>query len=231
MRCAVIGGGRMGRLVAERLVAHGHELVAVVGREGNAAGERLAAEALRGAEAAIEFTTPEAAPVLVPRLLDLGLAVVSGTTGWTPDREALAARALAGRSALLHAPNFSLGVQLFLLAARELARRLPGLGFDAHLVDLHHAAKRDAPSGTALRIQGTLREAGLEVPVTAIRSGHAPGTHTLIIDGPGEALRLEHEARDRAIFADGAIRAAAWLAGRRGLFTLEEMLLDSGRTP
>ena len=124
------------------------------------------------------------------------------------------------------APNFSVGIAV-LTAAIEAAtlalRDVPG--FDAHLVETHHAAKKDKPSGTAAAL-ASVAKAGLsrDVPITSVRTGFVPGTHELVIDAAFEQLRLVHEARDRRVFADGAISAAEWLQGRNGVFTMRDVL-------
>lgn len=222
MRLAVVGHGRMGRLVEAQARAAGHEVTAIV-----EAGDQLDRDALRGAEVAIEFTVPAAAPGNLVALAEAGVAVVSGTTGWYDHLPAVRAAVERHGTALLYAPNFSIGVQLFLRAAREVAKGLRDrAGFDAFIVEEHHAAKQDAPSGTALRLQEVLHAAdpSRAWPVTSIRAGAIPGTHTLTVDAAAEQLVLRHEARTRDAFAAGALQAAAWLAGRRGVFTFEEML-------
>ncbi len=230
MRVAVVGTGRMGQLVEQALRARGHEITATIGRSRNARGEALTSAALGAPDAVIEFTTPDAAPLIVPRLLDLGLAVVSGTTGWKPDEADLSARAKNHGGALLRAANFALGVHAMAAAARELARRLgPRDGYDVHMIELHHAAKKDAPSGTALFLQQVLAAEGADSAITSVRTGEVPGTHTITWDAAGETVRLEHVVRNRAVFAEGAVRAAEWLGGRTGLFTIDQML--TGRQP
>jgi 4-hydroxy-tetrahydrodipicolinate reductase len=134
-------------------------------------------------------------------------------------------RAAGGR--LLWAANFSLGVNVLLELARAAGGLLRGHGLDVHLVETHHAAKKDAPSGTALAIARAAGPAlGREIPITSVRTGHVPGTHELTFDGPFEQLRLVHEARDRRVFAEGALAAAAWLAARRepGVYTMQDVL-------
>jgi 4-hydroxy-tetrahydrodipicolinate reductase len=124
------------------------------------------------------------------------------------------------------APNFSLGVAVLSAAIEAATAALRGApGFDVHLLETHHAAKKDRPSGTAASL-GRIAERGLgrEVPITSVRTGHVPGTHELVMDAPFEQLRLVHEARDRRVFADGAISAAAWLLGKTGVFTMSDML-------
>jgi 4-hydroxy-tetrahydrodipicolinate reductase len=118
-------------------------------------------------------------------------------------------------------------VQLFLCGARELARRFASQAdFDAFVLDEHHAAKRDAPSGTGLALQRAMRaeDGAREYPITSVRAGSIPGTHSVTFDGPFESVSLTHTARDRRVFAAGALAAAEWLPGRRGVFTFDEML-------
>lgn len=230
MRAVVVGTGRMGRLVKAELEARGHEVVAWIGEEENAGGAALTPGRLAGAEVAIEFTVPSAAPSNIERLLEAGLAVVSGTTGIDaalPHLEGVARH----HGALLHATNFSVGLHLMRQAAALLARGFAlHPEFEPHLVDVHHSAKLDAPSGTALTLAKHIREeAGVEVPITSIRTGKVPGTHTLSFEGPHESVTLAHTVRDRAVFAAGAVVAAEWLRGRHGVFWLDDVLF--GRDP
>jgi 4-hydroxy-tetrahydrodipicolinate reductase len=227
MRIVIVGSGRMGRAVAALAERRGHRVHAVIGRAENEAGAGLTAERLRGADVAVEFTRPEAAAANVTRLVEAGVPVVSGTTGWEklmPDVAALVERT---GGALLHAANFSVGVHLFLRAARHLARELAGRSeFDAFILEEHHAAKRDAPSGTATVLHGVLSAAdpAREFPITSIRAGATPGTHMLAYDGEHERIALRHVARSRDGFAAGALAAAEWLPGRRGVYTFDDVL-------
>ena len=221
LRIALVGMGRMGRELAALAPARECEVVATIGR-----GDPAPARATLGdAQVAIEFTQPDAAVGNIRALLAAWCPVVVGTTGWydaLPDVERLVAE---HDGTLLWAANFSLGVNLMLELAREAGRLLAGSGFDAHLVETHHTAKKDAPSGTAVVLERAVREGlGREVPVTSIRTGAVPGTHALVFDAPFEQIRLEHEARDRRVFAEGALVAARWLVGRRGTFTMRDVL-------
>jgi 4-hydroxy-tetrahydrodipicolinate reductase len=158
--------------------------------------------------------------------------VVVGTTGWYDALPALRAEAEQSGGGVLWAPNFSVGALAMTAAAVAAARALRAGGpFDPHLVETHHAAKTDAPSGTARAVAGAVGEAmGCVVPVTSVRVGHVPGEHEMIFDGAFEQLRVLHIVRDRRVFADGALSAASWLAGRRGVFTMDDLLRDvSGR--
>lgn len=224
-RLALIGAGRMGSTIAQLAAERGWPVVATVDVADNAGGAGITRERLAGADVAVEFTEPSAARANVLACARAALPVVSGTTGWTIDDEVRRAVEQGG-GALLHAANFSLGVQLFARLA-EVAGRLMAAApaFDAHLVETHHAAKKDAPSGTAAMLAQSLVPAlGREVPVTSIRVGSVPGTHEIVFDGPFEQVRLAHVARDRRVFADGALAAAGWLRGKRGVFTLADVL-------
>ena len=233
-RIAIIGEGRMGGRLAELASAMECQVVAHLGRAKVATG--LSRAALADAQVAIEFTRPAAAASLVRACADAGVPVVSGTTGWDAERAAVEAHVRASAGALLWAPNFSLGVHLFGKLVEEAARLYlrqfaeTGAGFDAEIIETHHPKKLDAPSGTARSLAAAAeRGAGRSVPISSVRIGEVVGTHELVLDAPFEQVRLVHEARDRRVFAAGALRAAQWLAGRRGVFTLDDFLGDPSR--
>lgn len=226
-RLVVIGNGRMGRSVRQLAAERGWPVAAVIGRSESAELEG----ALASADVAIEFTTGEAAPGNVRACLRAGIPVVVGTTGWLAELERIRSEVSEAGGAIFWAPNFSIGANVFWRVARraaELAATLPG--FDAAIVETHHAAKRDAPSGTALELERRVSAAlGHDVPVSSVRVGHVPGTHEFILDGQFEQLRVEHVARDPRVFAEGALLAASWLvrrvaAGSRGTFTMDDLL-------
>ena len=226
MRIAIVGTGRMGRAVAELAGERGHEL-RLIGREENAAGAALTAERLEGVDVAIEFTRPEAVVTNLERLIEAGVPTVTGTTGWYAELPRIERLVRARNGALLHAANFSVGVHLFLRAARDLAARFAGRPeFEAFILEEHHAAKRDAPSGTAAVLRERAREAdpGREFPITSVRAGSIPGTHRLTYDGPHDSVTLSHVARSRRGFAAGALAAAEWLPGRPGVHRFDAML-------
>jgi 4-hydroxy-tetrahydrodipicolinate reductase len=228
MRLAIVGSGRMGQALATHARVRGHQVHSIIGSEENAGGRGLTAERLAGADVALEFTRPDAVVANLRSLIELGIPVVTGTTGWSESLPEITALVQRRHGALLHAPNFSVGVSLFLRAARELARSLRGRPeFSATIREEHHAAKVDAPSGTALVLQQQLRgeDAARPFPITSVREGTIPGTHALIYDSAGESITLSHVARGREVFAAGALSAAEWLPGRVGVFTFEEMLL------
>ncbi len=218
---ALIGMGRMGRTLAALAAERGLSVVATLDH-----GDPIDARSLNGAAVAIEFTEPAAAVANVRACLAVGCPVVVGTTGWLDALPALTREVHASAGRLLWAANFSVGVNAMFAVAANAARVLRAAGFDAHLIETHHTAKKDAPSGTALAIAGAVREgSGTEVPITAVRVGHVPGTHALVFDAPFEQVTLTHEARDRRVFAEGALVAARWLAAPRapGVYTMQDV--------
>ena len=221
---AIIGLGRMGRAVEQLAPERDFRVVARIGR-----GEAVSTASLHGAAVAIEFTEPSAAVANIRACLRAGCPVVTGTTGWYADLPALREEVTAGGGALLAAPNFSLGVAVFSRLVEEAARRFSVLpGFDAHLVETHHSAKKDAPSGTAAALaRVTERASGTHLAITSVRTGSVPGTHEVIFDAPFEQVRLVHEARDRRVFAEGALTAARWIIGRQGIFTMDDVIASS----
>jgi 4-hydroxy-tetrahydrodipicolinate reductase len=226
---AIIGYGKMGRAVAQLASERGFAVVARIGK-----GQPVTRDALSAAAVAIEFTEPASAAANVRACLGAGCPIVVGTTGWYDALPALRDEVLERRGALLAAPNFSLGVAVFNEVVGEAARRFAALpGFDAHLVEIHHAAKKDAPSGTAVALAEAAGKArGAPVPITSVRTGSVPGTHELLFDAPFEQVRLVHEARDRRVFAEGALAAARWIIGRQGIFTMADMIATpDSRTP
>jgi len=229
LRLAVIGDGKMGRLVDALAREQGVDVAAFLGRDAVLA-NGITTKTLHDANVAIEFTQPDAAAANVRACLEARCAVVCGTTGWDAERAAVEAEVRAQRGALLWAPNFSLGVHIFTALVAEAARRARAAGgFDAHLVETHHTAKLDAPSGTARQLARAAEQAsGAAVPITSIRVGSVPGTHELVVDGAFEQVRLVHEARDRRVFALGALAAARWVVGRTGVFSLDDMLATPG---
>lgn len=245
LNLALVGYGRMGKAVETVALARGHRIRSRVDPSApGATHTTLVPEALEGADAALEFTAGPGAPAVVAALIDAAIPVVSGSTGWAPRLEELQARAAKRGVAFLWAPNFSLGVQVLFRMTDLAAGWLGALaGFAPYVVEEHHQAKRDAPSGTARRLGEIVVERtpgksrwGLApddrpppadlVPVAWIRAGAIPGNHVVGWDGPGESLELIHRVRERAVFAEGAVRAAEWVIGRPGPHTLEEMLAD-----
>jgi 4-hydroxy-tetrahydrodipicolinate reductase len=216
----------MGRAVAQMARERGWPVVVTVDAEDNVRGSALTRANLDGANVAVEFTTPDAAPDNIRACVSAGIPIVVGTTGWYGQIEAISAAVREGRGAMLWSPNFSLGVNIFWQVAEHaatLAARVEGI--DAHIIETHHTAKKDAPSGTAIELGRRVSDRfGRAVPITSVRLGAVPGTHQLVFDAPFEQIVLEHTARDRRVFAEGALAAARWLPGRHGVFTMRDLL-------
>lgn len=230
MRVAIIGDGKMGRAIEALAVERGDTVTAVLGIEDNRGGAGITRARLGDPEVAVEFTEPDAAVANALACLEAGVPVVVGTTGWYEGLDRVMRAVETTRGALFWSPNFSLGVAVLAAAAEAAARAIRAFeGFDVHLIETHHAAKKDRPSGTAAALAGRL-ETTLErpIPVTSVRTGHVPGTHEIIFDGMFEQVRLSHAARDRRVFAAGALSAAAWLRGRRGVFTMRDVVEAAG---
>jgi 4-hydroxy-tetrahydrodipicolinate reductase len=229
MKIAIVGHGKMGRLVERVAASRGHSVVARFDRKSNEHGAGLTTGNLDGAEVAVDFSTPEAVFENLRRLIELDVPTVVGTTGWY-DHLPEVRRLVAERSgALVYGANFSIGMHLFLRLAREASRLFARYSeYDPLLIEHHHKFKKDAPSGTALAISQLLRESYGEltpVPVS-IRGGHAPGTHEIGFDSEADTIRLTHTARSRDGFAAGAVLAAERIAARRGCFEFSELLFD-----
>jgi len=220
-RLLIVGHGRMGRLVESLAAAHGCEVTGILAR-----GHTLA-DIAAPFDVAIDFSTADAVPGTLRALAAAGAPVVIGVTGWHAyEAEARAVAETAGIGVLASA-NFALGLHVFQAAVEAAARRFAAQpAYGAWIHESHHAAKKDAPSGTARQLQQAVVDAGFTraIDVTSTRVGAIPGTHTVGFDGPADTVTLTHTVRDRAVFAHGAIEAAKWLRGRRGWFSMQDML-------
>ena len=218
----------MGRSIAALAPRLGFDVLAQLGRRDVESRREAVRDRIAEADVALEFTTPASAASNVRMCVEAGRPVVCGTTGWSDRLPTVAAWVRERGGALMWAPNFSFGAVALQLLARRAGRLFAGAAeFDAHLVETHHAGKLDAPSGTAIALEASLREGlGRSSHTTSIRTGHVVGTHEIWIDGPRERLVLRHEARDRGVFAEGALRAAEWLRGRKGVYTMQDLLAE-----
>lgn len=228
MRLALLGHGKMGRRVADLAVAKGHEIGVVVTSRDSGRGEARLAELLEGHDAAIDFSAGDVVPSHVAACARAGTPLVEGTTGWGDHLAAVQQTVERAGGALVYGANFSVAVNLFYrLVARagELFGKLPE--FDAFIEEAHHAHKRDAPSGTALKLRQILAPlTARPIPIASTRAGAIPGTHRVGFDAAADHLILEHVARSRDGFAAGALLAAGWIVGRRGVFAFEDVLDD-----
>ena len=220
MKLLLIGHGRMGRLVESLAPRYGCEVTGIIT---SASG----AEAIRSAaDVAVDFSTAAAVPVNLPLLASRGINVVVGTTGWQ-DREA-ELRAIVERAGtgVVASANFSMAMHIFRQIVDEAARRFAARAdTGAWIHEAHHAAKKDAPSGTALMLKAAMQAAGYTraIDVSSTRAGSIPGTHVVGFDGPADTVTLTHDVRDRAVFAHGALEAARWIQGRRGWYGMRDL--------
>lgn len=222
-RLALVGYGKMGRLVEQLAPEHGFEVVARL--SGHSGGPEIQT-AVETAEVAIDFSTAAAVAENAPRLAALGIPLVIGTTGWQGDLERVHRAVEKHGTGLVHGANFSIGVQIFYRLAAEAGRLLAAEeDYGAWLYEIHHRHKKDAPSGTLREIRRTLEEAGYVRPVDVAsnRAGAVPGTHVLGFDSEADTITLQHTARSRVGFARGALRAARWVLGRRGFFEFSQV--------
>jgi 4-hydroxy-tetrahydrodipicolinate reductase len=223
LRAVLVGHGRMGRLVASLAPEYGVE---IVGALTSTTGLDPALWAV--GDVAIDFSTAQAVPGNARRLAARGVSLVIGTTGWLAEEASLRKDLAAHDVGVIAAPNFAIGVNIFLAIAERSARLLGEHGFAPWIHEAHHAAKKDAPSGTALALARAVEASGAAVPVSSTRAGHIPGTHTLGFDSPAETITLTHAARDRTPFARGALEAARWIHGRRGWYSMRDFLNVEG---
>jgi 4-hydroxy-tetrahydrodipicolinate reductase len=227
MRLLLIGHGRMGRLVEALAPAYGFEIAGVLDRASNADGQGVSAGLCRDVPVAIDFSTAEATLATAPRLAERGVSLVVGTTGWQARESELREAVARGGAGAVVAANFSLGANVMEALSETAGGLLKGAeAFAAFIHEAHHSAKKDAPSGTALTLQRAVERSGFSRPVdmSSTRAGFIPGTHTVGFDGPAETLELVHTVRDRATFAHGALAAARWVVGRKGWFTMRDVL-------
>jgi 4-hydroxy-tetrahydrodipicolinate reductase len=223
----LVGYGKMGRMVESLAGEYGCTVAGVIDPLSSSGQDGPDADRWRNVDVAIDFSTPDSVARNVPLLLRRGISVVIGTTGWQKDEPAIRAAQAAADAAVVAAPNFSTGVLLFeAIVARASALVGAQRDFGAWLHEAHHSTKKDAPSGTALSLKQTMEGAGFPRPidVSSTRAGFIPGTHTVGFDGPAETITLTHAARDRSAFARGALVAATWVRGKRGWFTMHDVL-------
>ena len=234
MKLALLGHGAMGRLV-ERLASEaGDEVATVLGsREAAFSAEELA-EILAGHDAAVDFSVAEAVPRHAEACALAGVPLVEGTTGWQAQLGEVRRAFEREGGALIYGANFSIGVNLFYRVAARAAELFQGFDYAAFVEEAHHSRKRDAPSGTALRLRDILTAAyDSEVPVASTRAGHIPGTHRVGFDAAADQITLTHTARSREGFTAGALVAARWIQGRTGVYefseTLDEILKEGDK--
>lgn len=245
MKAAIIGHGKMGRMIEEILKERGHEVVAVIDEDNR---DDFASRAFASADVAIEFTRPDAAVDNLLHAFAAGVPVVCGTTGWNASMPVIKGMCLRGEGTLLWSSNFSVGMNIFMTLNRYLAEIMANFPqYTPSMTETHHIHKLDHPSGTAVTLaeeliartpslqaweevaEGVAAAPG-QLPITARREGEVPGIHSISWDSEADTITITHSAKSRRGFALGAVLAAEWLTGRKGFHTMAEMLSDYTKT-
>ena len=236
MKAAIIGYGKMGREIERILTERGHEAALIIDTD-NA--HELDAAHLAGIDVALEFTTPETAYRNIRTCIECGVAAVSGTTGWTDRLGELQELCRERGGALFYASNYCLGVNLMFRLNRQLAAMIDRVGgYDVRIEEVHHTQKLDAPSGTAITLaEGIISEIGRktgwvnepsddlsQIVVTSLREGAVPGTHTVTYESDDDRIELKHTIKNRRTLALGAVVAAEFLCGKKGVYTMDDLL-------
>jgi 4-hydroxy-tetrahydrodipicolinate reductase len=229
MNLAIVGYGKMGRLVEQLAPSYGFDVPLRLDIADNANGSGITRERFRAIDVAVEFSTPDAAIVNIERLAAAGVNTVVGTTGWSEHAARARAAVEKGGTGLVWSPNFSIGVNIFMHLVAEASRRFaPYQEYGAWAWEIHHATKKDAPSGTLLKLVEDMKKAdpGRAVDVSSSRAGAHPGTHEIGFDSAADTITLRHAARNREGFARGALQAARWIAGKKGFYEFREILFE-----
>ncbi len=223
MNLLVLGRGKTGSLVAEVARERGHQ-VRALGAAENEGARALTRESLQGVDVVLDFTTPNAVITNIEACAAAGASMVVGTTGWYDELPRVRKLVESSGIGFLYAANFSVGVNVFFEIAKEAAAALRQ-GYRASIVERHHVQKKDKPSGTAAKLQKILQDtSGTQVEITSVREGDTVGTHVLLLDSAGDTMMLIHDAKSRRTFAEGAVRAAEWLQGKKGFYEFKQVL-------
>lgn len=229
MRIALVGYGKMGQLVERVASARGHEAVARLDIDNNQGASGITKKELNGAQVAIDFSTPDAVIENIRALLSVGIPVVVGTTGWHDRLDLVSSLVTKAKGSLVYGANFSVGMNLFFRLVEQAGKLFAAHeGYDPFLIEHHHQFKKDAPSGTAIKMAQLLEPCHQDRTPTpvSVRAGFAPGTHELGFDSEADTILLVHTARSREGFASGAVLAAERIVGREGIFEFSEILFE-----
>ena len=227
MKLAIVGYGKMGKMVESLAPEYGFEVALKLDEFNNANFSGITAENFKGIDAAIEFSVPEAAVENIERISALGINLVVGTTGWLKEMDRAKAAVAKHGTGLVWSPNYSVGVNVFFRAVAETAKMLANEpGYEAWAWEMHHSMKKDAPSGTLLKAVDGMKRAGYDrkIDVASNRAGRVPGTHEIGFDSPADTITLRHTAHGREGFASGALKAAQWVVGRKGFYEFTDVL-------
>jgi 4-hydroxy-tetrahydrodipicolinate reductase len=224
MNLLLLGRGKTGSLVAD-VARERHHHIQIAGAAENAACAALTPENLRDIAAVIDFTTPHTVLAHIEACVKAGKNMVVGTTGWYNEIPRIRALVEQHQTGFVFAPNFSVGVNLFLEIARASAAALHH-DYSGKIFERHHATKKDAPSGTAIAIQNVIRDASDNkdaLEITSFREGDVVGLHELVFESAADRIYLCHDAKSRRGFAEGAVRAAEWIAGKKGFYEFKDI--------
>jgi 4-hydroxy-tetrahydrodipicolinate reductase len=227
MNLAIVGYGKMGRLVEQLAPEYGFRVALKLDEFNNVDFAGITRENFAGVDVALEFSIPSATVENIERIAALGVNLVVGTTGWLGELERVKAIVERSGIGLVWSPNFSVGVNVFSRLVAEAARLLAAEEeYGAWAWEIHHSTKKDAPSGTLLKLVDEMNKAGYRRPVDAAsnRAGRHPGTHEIGFDSAADTITLRHTARSREGFARGALKAARWVAGKKGFFEFGQVL-------
>jgi len=222
MKFVLLGAGKTGALVAEIATARGHSIEIIEVQE-NRNGVALTKQRLRGVDAVLDFTTPDAVMANIEATVRAGINMVVGTTGWYAELPHVRNQVERANTGFVWASNFSIGVNLFFAIVREGAKALK-YGYEANITETHHIHKLDAPSGTAVSLAKALEQSsGKKVHIDSIREGEIVGIHSVELMSAADKITLTHDATNRLGFAEGAIRAAEWVKGKHGFYEFQEV--------
>jgi 4-hydroxy-tetrahydrodipicolinate reductase len=224
MNFLLLGRGKTGSVVAEVAAERKHR-IAIAGAKENASSAALTPATLRDVDAVIDFTAPHCVLANIEACVKAGKNMVVGTTGWHQESDRVRNLVDHHGTGFLCAANFSIGVNLFLDVARTAAAALQH-DYSGQIFERHYAQKKDAPSGTALVIQHVMREASSQrepLEITSFREGDVVGMHEVVLESPADRIYLCHDAKSRRGFAEGAVRAAEWLAGKKGFYDFKDV--------
>lgn len=245
MKAAIIGYGKMGHEIERVLVQRGHTVSLIIDQDNTS---ELNAERLAGVDVAIEFTTPATAYDNIRTCIEAGVAIVSGTTGWTERLGELQDLCHKRGSAMIYSSNYSLGVNIVFRLNRRLAELMNGCNnYDVRIEEIHHTQKKDAPSGTAITLadeaiarldrktswnciepqKGEVSQATADsIEITSLREGTVPGTHTVTYESADDTLEIKHTLKSRSALATGAVIAAEFICGKKGVFTMDDLFKE-----
>ena len=227
LNLAILGYGKMGRAIAQTAQVRGFQVGLVMDIDVNQDGKGITRENFREIDVCIDFTMPEAALTNIERVAEVGCNLVVGTTGWHQELPRVRKIIDGNGVGMVYAANYSIGMQLFYRLTRLAAELFaPFSQYDPYLSEQHHQFKKDAPSGTAVALREMVagRYPGQEIPTVALRAGHIPGIHEIGFDSEADTIQLRHTARGRQGFVEGALYAARWVVGKKGLFEFSEIL-------